>query len=314
MSPSDEKKFSLSEQELADFHENGFIGPFRVYETEEITDRWNTIRKQLLDRSHAIYPVDTHKGVTNIANYDRHIDIDLLSEHITRPEIVGRVRSILGENVACWRTEFFPKYKGDEGTDWHQAWTFANASGRPQIVWPAQEGDFGGTITVWTAFTDSTIENGCLQLMPGTHTMRFYDETKRMEYNPNRINSVEKDAVKRGFFGYDYRELQVDPSWKPDESQAFPVTMKAGECLIFWSTLMHASLPHTSTSKDYRMGFVARYVPTFVKVYPDTDVVEEYGGQIPLEHYGVVVVSGKDEHGINRVVTRNRRGTAFTPY
>ena len=303
--------YALNKEEVASFHKNGFIGPFKVYEPEDIAERWKIIRRQLLDRSCAAYPVDTHKGVTNIANYDRHLDIDLLSEHITRPEIVDRVASILGKNVICWRTEFFPKYKGDEGTDWHQAWTFANASGREQIVWPTEKGGFGGTITAWTAFTDSTIKNGCLQLMPGTHTMRFYDESKGMEYRPEQLNAVEKESVRRGFFGYDYRQLQVDPNWKPDESKAFPLVMKAGECVIFWSTLMHASLPHRSTAEDYRMGFVCRYVPDFVKVYPDSKIVGEYGGKISLDNYGIVVVHGHDEHGVNRVLTHNRRGTPF---
>src|SRR6266704_2445664 len=72
------------------------------------------------------------------------------------PEIVHRVTSILGPDLLCWRTEFFPKYPGDEGTDWHQADTFANASGQPQICWPDDQKEFGGTITVWTAFTEAT--------------------------------------------------------------------------------------------------------------------------------------------------------------
>jgi hypothetical protein len=32
---------------------------------------------------------------------------------------------------------------------------------------------------------------------------------------------------------------------------------------------------------------------------------------LSLENYGVVLVSGKDEYGYNRLVTNNRRGTPF---
>ncbi|MTE19604.1 chlorinating enzyme [Streptomyces sp. TRM43335] len=315
MATTERTDHRLSAQELEQFERDGFIGPIKIYEPEEMEERWNTIRRQLPDRSLAIYPDDALGAVTNISNYDRHLDVDLLSEHIMKAEIVDRVASILGPDVLCWRTEFFPKYPGDEGTDWHQAATFANASKKPQILWPSRDGQpaFGGTITVWTAFTDSTRENGCLQLMPGTHRQMNYDESKPMEYDPEAINAREKEGVKRGFFGYDYRQLQKDPNWQPDESQAFPLVMKRGECVIFWSTLMHASLPHTGSKKDYRMGFAARYVPTQVRIYPDTDTVAEYGGGIPLDNYGAVLVSGKDEYGHNRIAKTSRRGFTFEP-
>ncbi|WP_326796404.1 chlorinating enzyme [Streptomyces sp. NBC_01808] len=305
--------FTLSAEQREQFERDGYIGPVQIYEPEVIEERWRTVRRQLVDRSHAIYDANARGSATNIANYDRHLDIDLLSEHIMDPRIVDRVASIIGPDVLCWRTEFFPKYAGDEGTDWHQAATFANASKKPQIAWPSENGEpaFGGTITVWTAFTDSTLENGCLQLMPGTHRHMNYDESKPMDFRPETLNNTEKEGIKRGFFGYDYRQLQTDPDWKPDESQAFPLVMRAGEAVIFWSTLMHASLPHTGSVRDYRMGFAARYVPTKVKVYPETDDVVEYGGAIDLSKYGAVLVSGVDDYGINRIATENQRGYPF---
>lgn len=306
-------KYGLSADEKEQFDRDGFIGPITIYTPEEMEERWKVIRRALPDRSHAVYPSDTLGSVTNISNYDRHLDIDLLSEHICNPKIVDKVASILGHDVLCWRSEFFPKYPGDEGTDWHQADTFANASGKPQILWPGEtELRFGaGTITVWTAFTDATLENGCLQLIPGSHNKMNYNENGGMTYSPGNVNAINKDGTNRGFFGYDYRELQIDSDWKPDESLAYPVVMKRGECLIFWSTLMHASLPHTGEKTDYRMGFAARYVPTSVKIYPNTSTVEEYGGSIPLDNYGAVLVSGKDSYGHNKLISVNRRGYRF---
>jgi Phytanoyl-CoA dioxygenase (PhyH). len=80
--------------------------------------------------------------------------------------------------------------------------------------------------------------------------------------------------------------------------------MKAGEFVIFWSTLMHSSFPNTTADKT-RLGYACRYLPTAVKVYPDTDVVAEYGSAISLDKYGVVLVSGEDRFGHNKRVTRN---------
>jgi non-haem Fe2+, alpha-ketoglutarate-dependent halogenase len=305
-------EFALNQEELASFHAQGYFGPFKVYEIEEMKASWRRERLRLLDRSNAVYQDEAaSSGNTNISNYDRHLDSAFLADHISRPQIVDRVGSALGPDVLCWRTEFFPKYPGDEGTDWHQADTFANASGKPQIIWPEAE-EFGGTITVWTAFTEANEDTGCLQFIPGTHQTMFYDETKRMHYDPKLINQAEKGGVRRGFFGYDYRELQIDPDWKPDESKAVSMVMRPGESIMFWSTLMHASLPHNGKSEDMRLGFASRYVPASVHVYPDTNQIEEYGGTVSLDRYGAVLVSGKNEYDYNRIARSTTTGHAFT--
>lgn len=303
--------FDLTDGELASFHEKGYAGPFKLCEPEEMKATWSKVRRQLFDRSHAAYSLERAvAGGNNIANYDRHLDVEYLGQHICRPEIVHRVRSILGNDVLCWRSEFFPKYPNDEGTDWHQADTFANASGRPQIIWP-ENSQFGGTITVWSAFTHATEKTACLRFIPGTHRTHYYDESKGMKFNPEKNDNLVKDGVRRGFFGYDYRELQVDPDWKPDESKAISLEMKAGEFIIFWSMLMHASCSHAGETEDMRMGFAARYVPTRVQIYPDTEWVEEYGGAIPLTNYGAVLVNGQNEYDFNRIREANMQGVRF---
>ena len=252
---SEKQSFFLDSKELEKFHRHGYLGPFTLFEPDEMRALWNQVRPEVSERTSAVYQDKSAvSGATNIANYDRHLDISFLADHICQPKIVDRVSSILGPDILCWRSEFFPKYPGDEGTDWHQADTFENASGSPQIVWPEKVKDFGGTITVWTAFTESTIENGCLQFIPGTHQTMYYDESKRMHYDSNQINTKEKKGVTRGFFGYDYRQLQIDSNWTPDDSKSVSMVMKPGQFIIFWSTLMHASHPHSGKTPNMRLG------------------------------------------------------------
>jgi non-haem Fe2+, alpha-ketoglutarate-dependent halogenase len=131
--------FGLTAEELDQFHRDGYIGPFDLYEPEEMERNFQSLRPKLLNTRKAVYSQDRAvSGVTNLANYDRHLDVDFLAQHITQPKIVDRVCSILGPDVLCWRSEFFPKYPGDEGTDWHQADNFSNVarSNPTQIVWP----------------------------------------------------------------------------------------------------------------------------------------------------------------------------------
>ncbi|WP_339531045.1 chlorinating enzyme [Pseudomonas mucidolens] len=305
--------FSLSQNELEAFHRNGYIGPFDLYQKDEMERNLRALRPKLINTKNAIYSQDKAvSGITNLSNYDRHLDVDFLAEHITRPEIVDRVSSILGRDTLCWRTEFFPKYPGDEGTDWHQADNFSNVAGskHPQIIWP-EDAQFGGTITVWAAFTDATLENGCLQFIPGTHRTMNYDESKTMDYQSEAINKMEKEGVRRGFFGYDYRQLQKDPDWKPDESKAKSMVMRQGQFIIFWSTLMHASHPHSGLTDQMRLGFAARYLPTSVQVYPYSNTLEEFGGQASLDKFGCVLVSGENRFAHNRFVDRTCNGFQF---
>ena len=125
--------------------------------------------------------------------------------------------------------------------------------------------------------------------------------------------NVEKAGVKRGFFGYDYTQLQIDPDWVPDDSQAIDMQLKPGQFVIFWSTLMHSAWPHSGKSKDVRLGFVGRYVPAQVHVYPDTELVLEYGGKIPLDEFGSVVVTGENPYDYNKIRTETTRGKRIVP-
>ena len=291
--------FTLTAKELAEFQRNGVIGPFDLYGRDEVIEMYRRrIRPALFDRSHAAYDIPADQP---IANYDRHLDISALSAHVCNPRITGRVASVMGPDLLCWRTEFFPKYPGDAGTAWHQADTFAHASGAPQIRWPENE-RFGGAITVWTGFSDCTERNGCMKFIPGTQETMYYDESKGMTFQ-----GASRDS---GFFGYDYAELKKNPDWEPDESRAVSKALKAGQFIMFWSTLMHASFPN-STRNETRMAFASRYVPASVEVYPDTDHVEEYGSRISLDRYGAVLVSGMNRFGHNRILTHNLRGEPF---
>lgn len=86
------------------------------------------------------------------------------------------------------------------------------------------------------------------------------------------------------------------------------MVLRPGEAVMFWSTLMHASKPHSALDKEMRLGFAGRYVPNVVNIYPDTDDIDEYGGVISLKDWGAVQVAGSDKYGNNRIVTETTRG------
>ncbi|MEY4578995.1 MAG: hypothetical protein RL701_3698 [Pseudomonadota bacterium] len=286
--------------EVQFFHENGYLGPFKVYEEAEAEQLIRTVRRKNLDRSRALF--------NNEVNYDRHFDISELSQHILHPAIVSRMNAILGAHLLCWRSEFFPKFPGTKGTEWHQVETFQYTTGNPQLV-PTERGP-GGTIelTAWTVFTESDKENGCLKFLPGSHRKWQFDESK----TPKRgraegYNPVESET---SFYGYDYEDFKIDPSWTPDEDKAEAMIMRPGECVIFTAKCIHGSFPNTSKRRT-RFAITTRYVPTTVKVYPERNEFHEHGGHFDLTNYGTVLVSGEDKHGYNRIRATDNLGDKF---
>jgi non-heme Fe2+,alpha-ketoglutarate-dependent halogenase len=296
---------SQDKYSIEDFDKNGFAGPFDLYSEEEAKSAWRGLRSAFMDTSKAVYGECT-------SQYDRHLDIEFLSKHICRPEIVGLAKQVLGPNILAWRTEVHPKPPGTEGTDWHQAIKMTDETGRPFLNWKNDEpsNGLGGTLVVWTAFSDVTIENGCMQFIPGTHRKPYYDELKVRNAKADSINQVVKDGVLRGFYGYDWRQAQLDPDWKPDKENCASMTMKAGQFVVFWSTVVHSALPNTSRVPRYATN--VRYVPTGVEIYPGVDRIDEaYTSPVQLDEFTAVLVSGEDKYKHTEIATKNRRGFEF---
>ncbi|MCJ8274362.1 MAG: phytanoyl-CoA dioxygenase family protein, partial [Psychrosphaera sp.] len=212
----------------------------------------------------------------------------------------------------CWRTEFFPKFPQTAGTEWHQVGDYSYASGEAQIS-PAIDvaEDVAMDITVWTAFTDATIENGCLRFMPGSHKRKLYDESKSTQ--AGRGDDYVAVEAETQFYGYNFQDFKVDEKWDPEKEETVSMEMKAGECVIFTAKCCHSSHPNI-TKRDTRMAITARYVPTFMQVYPDQKSVFSHGATIDLENYGAVLVSGKDEFKHNAIRTHCNLNTEFPFY
>jgi len=295
----------LQPEEAAFFEENGFFGPFKVYEPDEATEIWRAMRTKVPDTSRQIF-----QG-TKI-NYDRHFDISELTRHVANARIVGKLRGLIGEDILCWRTEFFSKFPGEGGTEWHQVEEYSYASGTAALVPTHRREKTPMELTVWTAFTEADAENGCLKLMPGSHKVWYFDERRGLSEAAD-----ERNGRKTEFFGYHYAELKVDPNWEPDESKAVYVECKPGEAVVFTARCMHGSLPNSSR-KRMRLGVASRYVPTDVRVYPDPSDLSrfqasfaEHGVNFDLTKHGCILVSGTDRYRHNRMRTHNELGEPF---
>jgi non-heme Fe2+,alpha-ketoglutarate-dependent halogenase len=288
-----QKSYHLSETEKEFFYANGYVGPFTLYEPDQMTRIWEEVRMDILDASKAPFP-------DSKLNYDRHLDLLALNQIISHPRLVDRVSSILGPDILSWRTEWFPKYPGDEGTDWHQAESFVEFEGTEKLVPTAAKEGHPWELTAWVAMSEATKQNGCLKVMPGSHRTWYFDEKRNIRFEPENFNKKVSDGQKSGFYGYDYDKLKLDPNWKPDEERAVHMEVKPGQFFLFTSRCMHGSNPN-STKDSVRFGWATRFVPTHVKVYDGQDSFHHFGEELPLARYSTVLVAGEDRYKHNRV-------------
>lgn len=93
------------------------------------------------------------------------------------------------------------------------------------------EADNTRMVTVWVAITDATIENGCLQVIPGSHRGNM------LEHCP-----LSQLAIPETLF---------------DVARAKPLPVKSGGVLLFHPLTVHGSL--TNTTNDIRWSFDLRY-------------------------------------------------------
>jgi len=287
--------------DIDQFERDGFFGPIKVYEPDEAAAMIREIRIQNQKRNSLLYD--------NNVNYDRHFDISLLSEHISNPVICKYLQAILGPDVLLWRTEFFPKFPGAEGTEWHQVRDYSYANGNPQLLPTESDWNAFIDITVWTAFTPATKDTGCLRFLRGSHRAWYFDERKSTQSGRRQDYDVNHSPT--AFFGYKFSDFLIDPEWEPPAEDIVTMEMEPGEAVIFTATCVHGSEPNT-TERETRFAIAGRYVPTHVRVYPDQNEFTAHGASFSLANYGSVLVSGHNRFTHNRIREENNFGERFS--
>lgn len=286
--------------DIEQFKKDGFFGPIKLYDEAEAAEMIREIRVQNQNYDNALYQ--------NNVNYDRHYDIPHLSNHISHPKIIKYLTAILGPDVLLWRTEFFPKFPGSKGTEWHQVRDYSYANGKPQIVPTETEWNAFIDITVWTTFTPANKTTGCMTFLRGSHEKLYFDERK--ETKTGRSGQYDVNTTDTQFFGYQFEDFKLDPNWNPPPEDVVELEMRPGEAVIFTANCVHGSLPNIS-ERETRFAIAGRYVPTHVRVYPDQDSYTAHGASFSLDNYGSVLVSGKDTYNHNRMRTENNLGQPF---
>ena len=136
----------LNSNEIETFRSQGYLGPYSLCSADEMMQTAKQIESVLNTD-----PPDHKNRVHN-----RHLDNQLIHQVSTDPQIVKRMACLYGDDLLLWRTNFFVKESGAKEIPWHQDFNY----------WPLEPPII---VSAWIAIDQSTVENGCLKIIPGSH-------------------------------------------------------------------------------------------------------------------------------------------------
>ncbi len=138
----------LTQQQVDQYHEEGFIAPIDIMSEDEALSY-----KQRLEAIERDYPSEINPENRNNA----HLTFSCLDELAHHSIIVDAVEDLIGPNISLWGSVLFIKEPQTKGfVSWHQDATYMGI----------QPHDF---VTPWLALTPSNRNNGCMSMIPGSH-------------------------------------------------------------------------------------------------------------------------------------------------
>ena len=211
----------LDDNAVATYRRDGIVFPIRVVDEAEAG--------RMLGRLQGIEAAHGGRLPARI-NQKPHLLFPWLNELVRHPRIVDAVEDVLGPDLLCWGSQFFAKNGGDPSyVSWHQDATYWGLSS-PDVV------------TAWVAFTPSTVESGCMRVVPGTQHRQV----------PHKDTFAETNLLSRG------QEIAVDV----DENDAVDVILAPGEMSLHHVLICHGSEPNRANHR--RVGFAIRYIAASV--------------------------------------------------
>ena len=135
--------------------------------------------------------------------------------------VADLVAGLLGDDIDVFQSQFIFKNPGAWGQPWHQDSYYFPFDRQPQVG-------------VWLAISEATLENGCLSVLPGSHTGDIHP------HGPDL-----RDGANQG-----YREVTG-----LDIDAATPMLMAPGDLLVFHSYLLHRSQDNRAASRRSAMVY-----------------------------------------------------------
>jgi non-heme Fe2+,alpha-ketoglutarate-dependent halogenase len=235
----------LDPAQVAAYRRDGYVHPLPCLSTEEAA-RYRGVLED--------WERESGEQATLIIRNKGHLKLRALYDLVHDPRVLDAVESVIGPNILCWSSSLFVKEPRDPAfVAWHQ----------DSYYWGLEPDD---VVSAWIAFAPSTLENGAMQVIPGTHTAPQFPHAKSPPGSGNML--------------FTHEEIAVDV----DERQGVSLLLEEGEMSLHHVKIVHGSPPNRSDARRY--GYAIRYVASHVRQRGD----QPYA----------TLVRGRDDHGFFR--------------
>jgi hypothetical protein len=144
----------LSREQIAQYEQEGYVLFHEPVFSPEKFARLREIFEENLERFSA-FELDM------IHTHDPRLLEFLLSD-----EVLDLVEPVVGPNIGLWASHLISKPpRTGKATPWHE----------DSAYWDGRVSTLVGICTVWLAIDESTPENGCMRVIPGSHVNGFSD-------------------------------------------------------------------------------------------------------------------------------------------
>jgi ectoine hydroxylase-related dioxygenase (phytanoyl-CoA dioxygenase family) len=199
----------LSDGEVREFAERGFLAPIRVMDAAEAL----TYRSRLEG-----YEQRAGRKLESNLRHKVNLLFPWCDELIRHPRILDCVEDIIGPDILCWNVHLFAKDPDHASyVSWHQ----------DSAYWGLEPSD---VVTAWVALSEASRESGCMEVIPGTHLA---------DSLPHVDTFAKDNLLSRG------QEVAV----KVDESKAVELALHPGEMSLHHIKLVHGSRPNHSNDR-----------------------------------------------------------------
>ncbi|RKU06975.1 mitomycin antibiotic biosynthesis protein [Candidatus Poribacteria bacterium] len=256
----------LTESEVSFFHDNGYLlledvldendlGPVVTEYSEIIAERAERLHKEgKVTSTYADKPFT--ERLLHLAAEASEVtgDLDIMRARgeatfnfLKNPKILDLAESFVGSEIVCNPIQHIravlpirdsqrhPTPWQRHPTPWHQD---------AGVCWPDIDPYF--MLTIWIPIVDTTLENGCLQVLPGSHKMGLFTHT------------------------WNDAGLVVLPEHQPPNLTPKVLPIRAGGVILFHNYTLHSAKPNES--ETVRWSFDLRYhdvyQPTGRPYYP----------------------------------------------
>jgi polysaccharide pyruvyl transferase WcaK-like protein len=251
MTPTSTPAFALTPEEIETFRNQGYVGPFTAFDA----DHMERVRQIIHDRV-----LTTPTPYCPFGLRVRHLDSRTVYDLCAAPAIVGRMQSLFGPDLVLWNSNLFnkPPARPDQPEEypWHQ--DHYNWNMEPVL-----------NVSAWLAISPATLENGCVEVIPGSHR----------QIVPAAVDTNPDLSLRFG-------GIASDPAYV-DTTKKIALPLAPGQFFLFNERLLHHSNPNRT--QEHRLGLAVRVTVPLVKVN---------------EAFPCILLSGEDRMGFNRYAER----------